>query len=149
MLSFNGIAKARISGEAQAVEAVRNAAGWPATNRDPSRLTVLTLTGVTALTRATGETSLKGYDLIDLTATVSRWGRTSFDVTMRGEVAGRGADRLGPYDPGHLDPVRPRVRPRCLARGGDAGGSLRSPLGRGGRGRPVRAQAKPRARPPW
>ncbi len=29
-------------------------------------------------------------DLIDLTATVSRWGRTSFDVTMRGEVAGRG-----------------------------------------------------------
>ncbi|GAA1029101.1 thioesterase family protein [Virgisporangium ochraceum] len=29
-------------------------------------------------------------DLVDMTATVSRWGRTSFDVTMRGEVAGRG-----------------------------------------------------------
>jgi acyl-CoA thioester hydrolase len=28
-------------------------------------------------------------DLIDLTAAVSRWGRTSFDVTVRGEVAGR------------------------------------------------------------
>jgi acyl-CoA thioester hydrolase len=28
-------------------------------------------------------------DLIDLTATVTRWGRTSFDITVRGEVAGR------------------------------------------------------------
>jgi acyl-CoA thioester hydrolase len=29
-------------------------------------------------------------DLIDLTADVTRWGRTSFDITVRGEVAGRG-----------------------------------------------------------
>ena len=28
-------------------------------------------------------------DLLDLTAEVSRWGRTSFDITVRGEVAGR------------------------------------------------------------
>jgi acyl-CoA thioester hydrolase len=28
-------------------------------------------------------------DLIGLTAVVSRWGRTSFDVTIRGEVGGR------------------------------------------------------------
>jgi YbgC/YbaW family acyl-CoA thioester hydrolase len=28
-------------------------------------------------------------DLLDLTASVSRWGRTSYDVTVRGEVAGR------------------------------------------------------------
>jgi acyl-CoA thioester hydrolase len=28
-------------------------------------------------------------DLVDLTAAVSRWGRTSFDVTVRGEVGGR------------------------------------------------------------
>ena len=29
-------------------------------------------------------------DRIDLTAAVTRWGRTSFDVTVRGEVTGRG-----------------------------------------------------------
>jgi acyl-CoA thioester hydrolase len=28
-------------------------------------------------------------DIVEMTATVSRWGRTSFDVTMRGEVGGR------------------------------------------------------------
>ena len=28
-------------------------------------------------------------DLIDLTAAVSRWGRTSFDITVRGQVTGR------------------------------------------------------------
>lgn len=27
-------------------------------------------------------------DVLDLTASVSRWGRTSYDVTVRGEVAG-------------------------------------------------------------
>ena len=28
-------------------------------------------------------------DVLDLTAEVSRWGRTSFDITVRGEVTGR------------------------------------------------------------
>lgn len=28
-------------------------------------------------------------DLVDLTAAVTRWGRTSFDITVCGEVAGR------------------------------------------------------------
>jgi acyl-CoA thioester hydrolase len=31
----------------------------------------------------------KRGDLIDLTAGVARWGNTSFDVTVRGEVGGR------------------------------------------------------------
>jgi hypothetical protein len=42
-----------LSGEADAVEIVRDALNWPATNRDPNRLTVLVMTGTTALTRTT------------------------------------------------------------------------------------------------
>jgi poly-gamma-glutamate synthesis protein (capsule biosynthesis protein) len=42
-----------LTGDPTAVEAVRGAVTWPATNRDPSKLTILMMTGVTALTRAT------------------------------------------------------------------------------------------------
>ncbi len=42
-----------ITGDPATVEAVRAAVAWPATNRDPSKLTILMMTGVTALTRAT------------------------------------------------------------------------------------------------
>ncbi len=51
------------SGDPQAVEAVRAAVVWPATNRDPARLTVVMVTGVTALTRATAwKMDQKGVD---------------------------------------------------------------------------------------
>ena len=42
-----------LSGESSAMEIVREALNWPITNRDPNRLTVLVMTGTTALTRAT------------------------------------------------------------------------------------------------
>ncbi len=42
-----------LSGDAQAVAALRAALNWPATNRDPGRMTVLVMTGVSGLTRAT------------------------------------------------------------------------------------------------
>jgi poly-gamma-glutamate synthesis protein (capsule biosynthesis protein) len=51
------------TGDAEAVEAVRGAVLWPATNRDPARLTVVMVTGVTALTRATAwKMDQKGVD---------------------------------------------------------------------------------------
>lgn len=51
------------SGDAVAVDAVRGAVVWPATNRDPARLTVVMMTGVTALTRATAwKMDQKGVD---------------------------------------------------------------------------------------
>lgn len=37
----------------QAVTLLQSSGAWPATNRDPSKLTVIVMTGVTALTRAT------------------------------------------------------------------------------------------------
>jgi len=38
-------------------------AGWPASNRDPARISVVTLTGVTAMARATAmQMELRGYD---------------------------------------------------------------------------------------
>jgi poly-gamma-glutamate synthesis protein (capsule biosynthesis protein) len=40
-------------GEAADVSAIRGAVPWPASNRDPSRMTIVVMTGVTALTRAT------------------------------------------------------------------------------------------------
>jgi poly-gamma-glutamate synthesis protein (capsule biosynthesis protein) len=42
-----------LSGESGAVAIVRDALNWPTTNRDPNRLTVLVMTGTTALTRTT------------------------------------------------------------------------------------------------
>lgn len=42
-----------LTGAPVLVEAVRSAVSWPASNRDPSKLTVVMVTGVTALTRAT------------------------------------------------------------------------------------------------
>lgn len=42
-----------LSGDAEAVEAFARLLDWPVTNRDPEHMTVLVVTGVTALTRAT------------------------------------------------------------------------------------------------
>jgi poly-gamma-glutamate synthesis protein (capsule biosynthesis protein) len=42
-----------LSGEPSAIASVSEALKWPATNRDPNQLTVLVMTGTTALTRAT------------------------------------------------------------------------------------------------
>ncbi|HEY47508.1 MAG: hypothetical protein AMJ88_06370 [Anaerolineae bacterium SM23_ 63] len=42
-----------LSGESSAVAIIREALHWPATNRDPNRLTVVVMTGTTALTRST------------------------------------------------------------------------------------------------
>lgn len=42
-----------LSGDPQAVAALQASLDWPTTNRDPGRMTVLVMTGVTALTRAT------------------------------------------------------------------------------------------------
>lgn len=42
-----------LSGEPSAIASVSEALNWPATNRDPNRLTVLVMTGTTALTRTT------------------------------------------------------------------------------------------------
>jgi poly-gamma-glutamate synthesis protein (capsule biosynthesis protein) len=51
------------TGDSGAVDAVRGAVVWPATNRDPARLTVVMMTGVTALTRATAwKMDQKGVD---------------------------------------------------------------------------------------
>ena len=51
------------TGDPTLVEAVRTAVAWPATNRDPSQLTILMMTGVTALTRATAwKMDVKGVE---------------------------------------------------------------------------------------
>jgi hypothetical protein len=51
------------SGDPAAVEAVRAAVVWPATNRDPFKMTILMMTGVTALTRATAwKMDVKGVE---------------------------------------------------------------------------------------
>ncbi|MGD8555526.1 MAG: CapA family protein [Anaerolineales bacterium] len=42
-----------LSGDAQAIAALQEASPWPESNLDPDRMTVLVMTGVTALTRAT------------------------------------------------------------------------------------------------
>ncbi len=42
-----------LSGEPSAIEILASEITWPASNRDPERLTVLVMTGVTALTRVT------------------------------------------------------------------------------------------------
>jgi hypothetical protein len=42
-----------LSGEPAAMAVVREALNWPETNRDPNRMTVLVMTGTTALTRST------------------------------------------------------------------------------------------------
>ncbi len=42
-----------LSGESSAIASVSEALNWPASNRDPDRLTVLVMTGTTALTRTT------------------------------------------------------------------------------------------------
>ncbi len=42
-----------LSGEPGATQSVHEVLNWPATNRDPNRLTVLVMTGTTALTRTT------------------------------------------------------------------------------------------------
>jgi hypothetical protein len=52
-----------LSGDPKGIEALLDEIEWPVTNRDPQRLTVLTMTGVTALTRATAWTmELKGIE---------------------------------------------------------------------------------------
>jgi hypothetical protein len=52
-----------LSGDPKGIEALLESIDWPTTNRDPQRLTVLTMTGVTALTRATAWTmELKGIE---------------------------------------------------------------------------------------
>jgi len=52
-----------LSGDPESVELVMNTIQWPVSNRDPDRLTVLLMTGVTALTRATAWTmELKGLE---------------------------------------------------------------------------------------
>lgn len=60
---------AQVGLEAEGERGVQIAAGlearglWPATNRDPARMTVLVMTGVTALVRATAmQMALRGYD---------------------------------------------------------------------------------------
>ena len=60
---------AQVGLEAEGERGAQIAAGlearglWPTTNRDPSRMTVLVMTGVTALVRATAmQMSLRGYD---------------------------------------------------------------------------------------
>jgi len=47
------VAPVRVAGSAGVVEPFLAAMAWPATNRDESRMTVVVMTGVTALTRAT------------------------------------------------------------------------------------------------
>jgi poly-gamma-glutamate synthesis protein (capsule biosynthesis protein) len=52
-----------LSGDPAAVDAVQARLGWPASNRDPARLSVVVVTGVTALTRATAwMMDLRGVD---------------------------------------------------------------------------------------
>lgn len=52
-----------ISGKEEFTDEIATALDWPATNRDPDSLTVLTMTGVTALTRATAwRMDAKGSD---------------------------------------------------------------------------------------
>ncbi|MGH6630528.1 MAG: CapA family protein, partial [Burkholderiales bacterium] len=42
-----------LSGDPAGMDAVQRALGWPLSNRDPNRLTIVVMTGVTALVRAT------------------------------------------------------------------------------------------------
>jgi hypothetical protein len=52
-----------LSGDPAAVDAVQSRLTWPASNRDPERLSVVVITGVTALTRATAwMMDLQGVD---------------------------------------------------------------------------------------
>jgi hypothetical protein len=74
------------SGDAEAVEAVRAAVIWPASNRDPSKLTVLMMTGVTALTRATAwKMDQKGIDYP--AALIGDWLREADILHVSNEVA--------------------------------------------------------------
>lgn len=74
------------SGDPAAVEAVRAAAIWPATNRDPARLTVVMMTGVTALTRATAaKMDQKGVEYPG--ALIGEWLREADILHVSNEVA--------------------------------------------------------------
>ena len=74
------------SGDPAAVEAVRAAAIWPATNRDPARLTVVMMTGVTALTRATAaKMDQKGVEYPG--AIIGEWLRQADILHVSNEVA--------------------------------------------------------------
>jgi hypothetical protein len=68
-----------LSGDPDLFDPVAAALGWPATNRDPEKLTMVAITGVTALTRATAwAIDLKGIDWA--IAGVVDWLRTP-DIT--------------------------------------------------------------------
>ena len=52
-----------ISGDGTSFEIFINSLQWPVSNRDPNKLTVVVMTGVTALTRATAWTMVtKGIE---------------------------------------------------------------------------------------
>jgi poly-gamma-glutamate synthesis protein (capsule biosynthesis protein) len=74
------------AGDAAAVEAVRTAVIWPASNRDPSKLTVLMMTGVTALTRATAwKMDQKGIEYP--AALIGDWLRDADILHVSNEIA--------------------------------------------------------------
>jgi len=74
------------AGDAATVDAIRAAVIWPASNRDPSKLTVLMMTGVTALTRATAaKMDQKGVDYP--AALIGDWLRDADILHVSHEVA--------------------------------------------------------------
>jgi hypothetical protein len=74
------------TGTDEAVSRIRSAVTWPASNRDPSRLTVLMMTGVTALTRATAwKMDQKGIEYP--AARIGDWLRDADILHVSNEVA--------------------------------------------------------------
>ena len=74
------------SGEDSDVERVVSALDWPETNRDPAQMSIVTLTGVTALTRATAwAIELNGIDWA--VGAIEPWFRTSDVVHISHEVS--------------------------------------------------------------
>jgi hypothetical protein len=75
-----------LSGDSAAVEALESRLTWPASNRDPDRLSVVVITGVTALTRATAwMMDLQGVDFPGLL--VGDWLRQADITHVSNEVS--------------------------------------------------------------
>jgi hypothetical protein len=85
-----------LSGDTAAVDAVQARLEWPASNRDPERLSVVVMTGVTALTRATAwMMDLQGVDFPGLL--VGDWLRGADITHVSNEVSF--AENCPPGDP--------------------------------------------------
>ncbi len=75
-----------LSGDPAAMAMLRDVLAWPGTNRDPERLTVLMMTGVTALTRATAW-RMESYGIEYPAALIGDWLREADLTHVSNEVS--------------------------------------------------------------